>query len=72
MTKKASYEKQVEELESIIEEMESGEISIDQLSAKVKRAAQLIKSCREVLENTESEVDEILKGINKDSKKTAS
>lgn len=64
MSKKASYENQIEELETIIRDIENENISVDELSAKVKRAAELIRNCQAVLQNTSKEVDEILKQMN--------
>ncbi len=64
MSKKARYENQIEELETIIRDIENENISVDDLSAKVKRAAELIRNCQAVLQNTSKEVDEILKEMN--------
>jgi len=63
MSKKATYEEQIEELEEIIARIEDETIPVDELSAKVKRAAELIRKCRAVLEATGQEVDDILKNI---------
>jgi exodeoxyribonuclease VII small subunit len=61
MEKKISYDEAFKELTAIMEEIEQGEISVDVLSEKVKRAARLIKICREKLTSTEEEVNNILK-----------
>jgi len=61
-----SYEKAFEELQSIVSEMEGGAIGIDDLSVKVKRAAELIKFCKQKLKATEMDVDKILKEIETD------
>ena len=53
--------KAFEELQKIVSEIEKGEISVDELSEKVKRAAQLIKICRLKLTKTEEDVNKILK-----------
>ena len=47
-----TYEKAYEELQQIIAEIESGEISVDLLSEKVKRAAALIQICKNKLTST--------------------
>ncbi len=60
-----NYEAAFSELQLIVKEIENGTISVDELSKRVKRAAELIKICREKLENTEKEVGELLKGIEK-------
>lgn len=63
MSKQVKYEDQIEELEQIIAAIEDESVSVDELSAKVKRAAQLIRSCQAVLKNTEKEVADILKEL---------
>lgn len=63
MAKQERYEDQIAELEKIIEAIEDESVSVDELSAKVKRAAQLIRSCQSVLKNTEKEVESILKEL---------
>ncbi|GAB4146349.1 MAG: hypothetical protein Fur0037_14370 [Planctomycetota bacterium] len=49
-----------EELEEILQEIESGEIDLDALSEKVRRAAELIAICREKLSGTEAQVKKIV------------
>lgn len=61
MSEKIDYTKAFVELQSIVSEIEQGEISVDELSAKVKRATQLIKICKEKLTTTEEDVNKILK-----------
>ena len=63
MTKEISYDKAFEELQQIVSDMEEGEIGVDELSLKVKRASELIKICKEKLSSTEEDVSKILKGL---------
>ncbi len=63
MTKKISYTEAFEELQQLVEEIESGEISVDELSEKVKRATELIKICKTKLTSTEEDVNKILKEL---------
>lgn len=58
--KKFKYEEGMAELERIIADIENDEISVDELSSKVKRANELLKSCNEILVKTEKEVSDIL------------
>jgi len=58
-----NYTKAFEELQEIVHEIESGEISVDTLSKKVKRAAELIKICKTKLTSTEEDVNKILKEL---------
>ncbi|MDR0386124.1 MAG: exodeoxyribonuclease VII small subunit [Prevotellaceae bacterium] len=64
MSDKLSYTAAFEELQKIVSEIEHGEISVDELSEKVKRAAQLIKICKSKLTSTEEDVNKILKELN--------
>jgi exodeoxyribonuclease VII small subunit len=61
MNKTPEYKDAIEELESIVSEIENETVDIDVLSAKVKRATFLIKLCRKKLKKTEIEVKNVLK-----------
>ena len=61
-----NYTDAFEELQSIVSEMEEGEISVDLLSEKVKRAAFLINICKKKLADTEGDVNQILKELEAD------
>ncbi len=63
MNKEPDYSKAYEELQNIVSEIEGGEISVDELSEKVKRAALLIKICKSKLTSTEEDVTRILKEL---------
>jgi exodeoxyribonuclease VII small subunit len=60
MERKISYTEALSELEAIVSEIEQGEITIDSLSEKVKRASQLIRICKSKLTTTEEDVNKIL------------
>mgnify|MGYP002624577272 FL=1 len=47
------------ELERILDEIESGEIDLDELSEKVERAAALLAVCRQRLAATETKVRKV-------------
>ena len=63
MNEIVNYAEAFEELQGIVSEIEQGEISVDELSEKVKRAAQLIKICKSKLATTEEDVNKILKEL---------
>ena len=63
-----NYTEAFEELQSIVSEIEQGEISVDELSDKVKRAALLIKICKTKLTTTEEDVNVILKELDSAAK----
>lgn len=56
----------MKELEEIVAEIEQGEISIDSLSEKVKRASELIRICKAKLTSTEEDVNKILEELKAD------
>jgi exodeoxyribonuclease VII small subunit len=58
--KKPSFNQAVEELENILEQIESGELDVDELSGKVKRASELLRLCQSKLRSTEEEIDKII------------
>lgn len=59
--KQLSYSEAIIEIESIINKIESKELDIDDLSANVKRVAELLNFCKMKLKSTEEEVQKILK-----------
>ena len=63
MNDQINYKDAFEELQSIVSEIEQGEISVDELSEKVKRASFLIKICKAKLQSTEEDVNKILKEL---------
>ena len=67
MTQHINYAEAFEELQRIVSEIEQGEISVDELSEKVKRAAFLINICKTKLTTTEADVNKILKELDSTS-----
>ncbi len=65
---KLTYTSAITELEAIVQDIESGEIDVDVLTAKVKRASELIKFCKDSLRNTQKEVEKTLVDIKPESK----
>lgn len=61
--KNNSYKDSLEEIESIIHRIESGEPDIDELSLLVKRAATLIKECKKKLKSTEEDLSKTLEDL---------
>jgi len=57
------YEEAFRELETIVNQIEDGETSLDELSEKIKRASQLLKFCKSKLISTQQDVEEILKDL---------
>ncbi len=63
MTHKPIYSKAFHELQEIVADIEDGQIDVDALSEKVKRAAELIRICKETLRSTSEDVQQILKEL---------
>ncbi len=56
MSKNITYKKAMNELNKIIEEIQSSDLDIDNLSKQIARAQELISLCRAKLRTVESEV----------------
>lgn len=63
MNEQPSYTTAFDELQVIVAEIENGEISVDELSEKVKRASLLIRICKAKLTSTEEDIEKILKDL---------
>lgn len=55
-----TYAAAVDELESILTELEDDRLDVDQLAQRVARAAELIRLCRERIRATRLEVEQIV------------
>ncbi len=64
MAQEINYTEAYNELQQIVKEMENSQISIDHLDVKIKRAAELLKICKDKLFKTEKSVQNILEEIN--------
>ena len=58
-----SYARAVEELETILEELEDDNLDVDRLAERVGRAATLIRLCRERISHTRLEVERIVSDL---------
>lgn len=52
-----SYESALQELQTILQQLQEGNIGMDELAERARRAAELIRLCRERLRNLETELD---------------
>lgn len=55
-----SYDEGIQRIEEIVAILESGEKGMDELSELVKEAAMLVKTCKQKLKSTESEIAKAL------------
>ncbi len=58
-----SYEEAMADLNAILKELEAEEGDLDLLAVKVKRASELVQHCRGKIQNTEMEVEKVLKEL---------
>ncbi|MBD3220093.1 exodeoxyribonuclease VII small subunit [bacterium] len=62
---KLSFNDAVAEVEAIVDRLENDQTDVDELAGEVQRAVELITSCRERLERTDSEVRELVTRLQK-------
>jgi exodeoxyribonuclease VII small subunit len=68
-TKKLSYQEAYNELQNILDKIESDELDVDELTKNVKKASELIKFCKSKLFETESEIEKIIEEMDQDREK---
>lgn len=61
--RKPSFAEAVQEVEAILQRLEDDSVDIDLLGQEVKRAVELIQICREKLAKTDTEVRELVSGL---------
>tara|TARA_Y100001933_G_scaffold94577_1_gene95528 strand:- start:893 stop:1153 length:261 start_codon:yes stop_codon:yes gene_type:complete len=54
-----AYEDAVSELEAIVEEIESGDIGLEQSIRRYERGAALLRHCRAILDQAEQRITEL-------------
>ena len=60
MKKKTTYRGAIERLKEIVNQIDAGELDIDELGARIKEAKELIDCCNEKLTNADREVEILL------------
>jgi exodeoxyribonuclease VII small subunit len=60
VTDPPGYADAMAELEEILEELEGDQLDVDVLAERVKRASELIKSCRTRIARAQADVDKIV------------
>jgi exodeoxyribonuclease VII small subunit len=67
-SKNISYQKALNDLERILEDLRNEEIDIDHLSTKLKKAYELLKICQDKIDLAELEINKINNTFNKNEK----
>lgn len=60
-TKLPDFESALKELESLVEQLESGELNLDQSLDRFKRGVELTRHCQDVLDKAQQTVEQLLK-----------
>lgn len=60
MKKKETYAQSIQRLEQIVQQIDSGELDIDELAEKIKEAKSIIAFCTEKLTHVDKEVEILL------------
>lgn len=55
-----TFEEEMEELETIVERLEDGEVALEEAISLFKRGMELSKSCHEKLQLIEEQLDEMI------------
>ena len=58
--KKMTYEQAIDRLEQLAQQMEQGEVPIDEMVTRLREAQALIKQCRQQLTKADEQVRQIL------------
>jgi exodeoxyribonuclease VII small subunit len=64
MSKTKTFEKSVEELDSIVSKMESGELSLDESLKLFEQGVKLTRSCQKTLADAESKIEKLMAEVN--------
>lgn len=65
--KELTYKSAMEELETIVAQLEEDEVDVDKLASMIQRASELIQFCKSRLIKSQQEVDKALKMFEKDN-----
>lgn len=61
--KDKSYTEAIQELQEILDKLESGDMEVDVLTEEIKKASGLLKLCKEKLYKTDTEIKKILDNL---------
>ena len=59
----AQYEQAMQELETLVQRMESGDLPLDQLLSSYERGAALLQVCRDKLQAVENQIKVLDSGV---------
>ena len=59
-TKEAGFEQALSDLENLVEQLESGELNLDQSLKQFKRGVELTRHCQGILEQAQQIVEQLI------------
>jgi len=59
--KKESFEKSLEKLEYLVEQMESGELNLEEMIKSFEEGSKLVEKCSEKLNQVEQKIEKLIK-----------
>lgn len=59
---KLNFEQSLQQLERIVNEIEQGEVSLEESIAKYARGIELVKNCRKILDSAEQKIQLLTRG----------
>lgn len=62
-TDEIGYAAALKELETILNELEKPDVDVDVLASKVERASELIRLCRERINNAQLQIEKAVDGL---------
>jgi len=66
-----AYSEAIDELETILEEIEDDDVDLDDLADKVERASELVAICRDKIDDTEMQVQSIIDDLRAEDDESA-
>ena len=61
--KKFSYNVAMQEVEQILASLEKNSLDVDEMSQKVKRAAELLQACKQKLYQADAEIQAVFENV---------
>jgi len=66
MSKTKTFESSIDELDSIVSKMESGDISLDESLKLFEQGIKLTRSCQKTLADAESKIEKLMAEVNEE------
>jgi len=66
MSNTKSFEKSVQELDAIVNKMESGDLSLDESLKLFEKGVKLTRQCQQNLSEAEAKIEKLISGIKSD------